>query len=121
MTPDAFRRLALTLPETCESSHLDHPDFRLRKKVFATLGYPDVTWGVVKLTPAQQTELIAAYPKVFFPVKGGWGLRGSTQIKLRTATQKIVQPALAAAWRNVASATLIKKHAAVGFVMLSRK
>jgi hypothetical protein len=107
MTPDAFRQLALALPDSYESSHLDHPDFRVGKKVFATLGYPDVAWGVIKLTPGQQAQFIAAYPKIFFPVKGAWGLRGSTQIKLRLAMRKIVQPALAAAWKNVASATLI--------------
>jgi hypothetical protein len=106
MTPDAFRKLALTLPEAQESAHQDHPDFRVAKKVFATLGYPDTTWGVVKLTPGQQAQFIAGYPNIFFPVKGAWGLRGSTQIKLRRATREAVQPALAAAWTNVASAAL---------------
>jgi hypothetical protein len=106
MTPDAFRNLALTFPEAQESSHQEHPDFRVAKKVFATLGYPDATWGVVKLTPGQQAQFMAGHPTIFYPVKGAWGLRGSTQIKLRLATRKIVQPALAAAWNNVASATL---------------
>jgi hypothetical protein len=110
MTPDTFRKLALTLPETCESAHLDHPDFRVGKKIFATLGYPDDAWGVVKLTPAQQAHYAAAYPQVFVPVKGTWGLRGSTNIRLRPATQTMLRPALAAAWRNVAPATLIRKH-----------
>ena len=110
MTPDAFRELALSLPESCESSHLHHPDFRVAKKVFATLGYPDHAWGMVKLTPDQQARFSAAYPQVFVPVKGGWGIRGATHIRLRPATRKIVQPALAAAWRNVAAATLIRKY-----------
>ena len=110
MTPDAFRRLALDFPDTYESSHIDHPDFRVGKKVFATLGYPDSRWGMVKLTPEQQAGFIAKHPEMFSAVKGGWGLRGSTSIKLRPATQKAVRPALSAAWRNVASAALIKKH-----------
>ena len=50
MTADEFRRLALSLPEAVESSHMDHPDFRVAGKIFATLG-PDETWGMVKLTP----------------------------------------------------------------------
>ena len=54
MTPDAFRTLALSLPEATESAHQNHPDFRVRGKVFATLGYPDDKWGMVKLTPAAQ-------------------------------------------------------------------
>ena len=110
MTPDAFRNLALTLPECCESAHLDHPDFRVGKKIFATLGYPDHAWGMVKLTPAQQARFCAAHPQVFSPVKGAWGLRGATNIRLRTATRKLVRPALAVAWKNVAAATLIRRY-----------
>jgi len=111
MTPDAFRKLAMSLPEVVESAHVDHPDYRVGKKIFATLGYPDTAWGVVKLTPQQQGEFVAAYPSVFAPVKGGWGIRGSTQIKLRTATSAALRPALRAAWRNAATTTRIRKHA----------
>jgi hypothetical protein len=46
MTPDAFRRLALSLPEAAEIGHMGHPDFRVRGKIFATLGYPDDGWTV---------------------------------------------------------------------------
>jgi hypothetical protein len=110
MTPDAFRRLALRLGEACESAHLDHPDFRVRKKIFATLGYPDGTWAMVKLTPDQQRGFVHAHPGVFMPVKGGWGLKGATHVKLRTATVAIVQPALDAAWKNVAPKSLAARH-----------
>jgi hypothetical protein len=110
MTPDAFRKLALTLPECRESAHQDHPDFRLGKKVFATMGYPDQAWGMVKLTPDQQARLSAAHPRVFVPVKGAWGLRGATNIRLQPATQSVIRRALAAAWKNVATATLIRKY-----------
>jgi hypothetical protein len=54
MTTADFRRLALALPETAEHAHMDHPDFRVRGKIFATLGYPAQGWGRVKLTPEQQ-------------------------------------------------------------------
>ena len=50
MTADEFRRIALSLPEAVEIGHMGHPDFRVRKKIFATLGYPDDAWGMVKLT-----------------------------------------------------------------------
>lgn len=111
MTPETFRKLALALPESYESFHVDHPDFRIGRKVFATLGYPDAAWGVVKLTPEQQAEIVAAHPTVFVPVAGAWGRKGSTNVKLRPATQELLRPALAAAWRNVAPATLARKHA----------
>jgi hypothetical protein len=45
MTANDFRRLALALPETTESTHMDHPDFRVCKKIFATLGYPSEGWS----------------------------------------------------------------------------
>lgn len=51
MTVAQFRRLALGLPDAVESSHFNHPDFRVPNKIFATLGYPDPSWGMVKLTP----------------------------------------------------------------------
>ena len=110
MTPGAFRSLALALPDTRESSHVDHPDFRVGKRVFATLGYPDATFGMVKLTPVQQAEFVAAHPTVFAPVKGGWGRSGSTNVRLRTATRDTLKPALAAAWRNVAPPAITTKR-----------
>lgn len=82
MTENEFRNLALCLPEAVESSHVDHPDFRVRRKVFATLGYPTEEWGMVKLTPEQQALFVRIEPKVFKPVKGGWGLRGATNVNL---------------------------------------
>ena len=33
---------------------MGHPDFRVAGKIFATLG-PGEAWGMVKLTPAQQS------------------------------------------------------------------
>ena len=109
MTADGFRQLALRLPEAHESAHRDHPDFRVGKKVFATLGYPDGRWGVLKLTVAQQAQWVAEHPEVFVPVRGGWGLRGSTQVRLRSASRVILEPALAAAWTNIAPAALRKR------------
>lgn len=56
---------------------MDHPDFRVGGKIFATLGYPDAAWGMVKLTPVDQQLVVAAAPDVFVPVKGAWGRRGA--------------------------------------------
>jgi hypothetical protein len=102
MAPDGFRRIALSFPETTESSHMNHPDFRVCGKIFATLAYPDESVGMVKLTPEQQHEFVHDHPKVFVPVPGGWGLRGATHVRLRAATKAILRPALVAAWCNAA-------------------
>ena len=106
MTPDGFRRLALALPDTSEVGHMGHPDFRVRGKIFATLGYPDAKWAMVKLLPDQQEALCAAEPDVFVPIKGKWGAHGATNVRLRPATKRSVGLALMAAWRNVAPRSL---------------
>jgi hypothetical protein len=103
MTAAQFRRLALELPEATEGAHMRHPDFRVRGKIFATLGYPSKDWGMVKLPPRQQEEFVFGQPKVFVPVKGAWGRRGATSVLLRAARQATVRKALVAAWRGVAS------------------
>jgi len=101
MTADEFRELALSMPEAIESSHMNHPDFRVRGKIFATFG-PDEAWGMVKLTPEQQAIFVRSEPKVFQPVNGGWGRKGATTVQLEEATEPSVRQAMIAAWRNTA-------------------
>ena len=102
MTVDDFREFALSLPEAIESSHMNHPDFRIGGKVFATLGYPDSEHAVVILDLEQQAKFVAASPKTFAVVKGFWGKRGATQIRLANATRANLRAALGAAWRRSA-------------------
>jgi len=87
---------------------MHHPDFRVRGKIFATLGYPDDDWGMVKLPPEQQRNFIRANPDVFRPAKGAWGRRGNTNVHLPTAKIGIVREALAMAWPNRAPKRLTK-------------
>jgi hypothetical protein len=108
MTAAEFRQLALSLPETLEAAHMDHPDFRVRGKIFATLG-PGEAWGMVKLTPEQQAAFIRTEPNVFQPIKGAWGQRGCTQVRLEAATEPAVRQALLAAWRNTAPRRLAQQ------------
>ena len=102
MTPEDFRRIALGLPEALESTHMGHPDFRVLNKVFATLGYPDQGWAMVKLTVEQQASFVHAEPEVYTPVKGAWGRRGATNLRLETADELSLRHAVVTAWRNVA-------------------
>ena len=98
MTPSDFRQLALSFPETSESSHMQHPDFRVAGKIFATLNYPEEGWAMVKLTPIEQEMFVKAQPGVFSPVKGTWGRRGCTNVRLRPARKPTIRRALRAAW-----------------------
>lgn len=74
MTSAEFRKIALSFPDVSEKSHFAHPDFRVRGKIFATLGYPRKSWGVVVLTPKLQKNFAESDPDAFLPVKGKWGL-----------------------------------------------
>src|SRR4051812_40892050 len=109
MTAIEFRNIALSLPEAIESSHMDHPDFRVRKKIFATLGHPDKTCGMVKLSPTQQKEFVADHSDVFAPVAGGWGAGGATTVHLKRATEEILRHAMILAWKNAAPKSLVKE------------
>src|ERR1700749_113945 len=103
MSANQFRKIARSLPGAVEGAHQGHADFRVGKRVFATLGYPDEQWGMVKLTPEQQSMLVEAEPEIFRPVPGGWGKHGSTNVRLTKADQKTLQSALKMAWQNVAA------------------
>jgi hypothetical protein len=101
MTADTFRKMALGFPGTIEAEHMNHPDFRIEGKIFATLGSPDNDWGMVKLTPEQQRSLVKKAPAMFKPCTGVWGERGATNVNLASAKKTVLQTALNAAFKNV--------------------
>jgi hypothetical protein len=108
VTPAEFRALALSLPEAIEKAHMDHPDFRVGGKIFATLGYPDADHAVVLLPPDQQERYLAQAPQVFAPATGAWGRNGATQVRLASADQKIIKEAIHLAWQKRAPKRLLK-------------
>ena len=108
MSVSRFRRAALALPGAVEGAHQRTADFRVGKRVFATLGYPDDAWGTLKLTPEQQSMLVDAEPEIFRPVPGGWGKQGYTNVRLATADATTLKSALGMAWKNVAPKTTAK-------------
>ena len=111
MKPDAFRKLALELPEAVEASHMGHPDFRVGGKIFATLGAEGerAPWGMVRLTPEQQAAFIEAEPDVFDRGKGAWGRTGATMVRLGKARVATMRRALTMAWRNTAPKKLVQR------------
>src|ERR1051326_1297081 len=101
MTAADVRALARSCPEAMESAHMNHPDFRVGGKIFATIG-PDATWAMVKLKPAEQASFVRNWPKVFQRFNGAWGRHGSTRVGLAVADESGDRQALGSAWRNVA-------------------
>jgi hypothetical protein len=107
VTPLQFRKLALSLPEASEGSHMGTADFRVRNKIFATLGDPDPAWGVVALAPDQQALLAETNPGVFTPVPGSFGMRGWTRVRLAAVDAGTLKHAVRLAWHNRAPKQLM--------------
>jgi hypothetical protein len=108
MLDETFRGLALSLPEVFESAHMGHPDFRVRGKIFATMGAKD-GHGMVKLSPEEQGVFMRTEPEVFKPAAGAWGRKGCTLVVLAKASEPSVRQALIAAWRNTAPKRLVNE------------
>ena len=78
---------------------MGHPDFRANGKIFATL-YPDGERGMVKLTPEQQQEFMAADGRAFEPASGAWGRQGCTTVLLALVAEDMLGEAMTLAWQN---------------------
>jgi hypothetical protein len=97
MTAKQFRQLALSFPGVAEASHMNHPDFRVDGKIFATLA-EDESWGMVKLSPTLQQKYVEEYPTIFVIFENSWGRLGCTKVFLKTAKREPVMAALKEAW-----------------------
>ena len=76
------RELALSLPEVEEKSHFHLPDFRVKKKIFASL-HENKNRMMVKLPSKDQSVFCLIDSTIIYPVPGGWGKRGATFINLQ--------------------------------------
>jgi hypothetical protein len=110
VTANQFRRLALGLEGVIEAEHMNHPDFRVGGKIFATL-QPGLKKGMVSLSPEEQARFIEEAPKMFEPVAGAWGRGGATSVLLAAADQEIVGEALTLAWQRRLALTAQQKPA----------
>src|SRR5438270_11063491 len=98
MTPDDFRRIALSFEGAEESSHMAQPDFRVGGRIFATLASQLQGYGNLMLSPEQQAEFVNELPHIFIPVRGGWGRMGATHVVLSVVTEDVLSGAMRAAW-----------------------
>ena len=101
MTEAEFRAAALKAPGAVEAAHMDHPDFRVSGKIFASLGYPDDGMGMVKLTPEQQRSFMKEAPEMFAPCAGAWGKAGATNVHLASAKKRVLNKILRVASENI--------------------
>jgi hypothetical protein len=110
VTANDFRRMALALEGVIEAEHMNHPDFRVGGKIFATL-QNGLKKGMVALSPEEQARFIEEAPKMFEPVAGAWGRGGATSVLLAAADEEIVGEALTLAWQRRIALTEAQKSA----------
>jgi len=101
MSADEFRATALKMPGAVEAAHMNHPDFRVNGTIFASLGYPDESWGMVKLTADQQRSFMKKSPGAFKPCSGSWGASGATNVHLASTGKRVLSEALKEASKNI--------------------
>jgi hypothetical protein len=82
-----------------EGAHMGHADFRVSGRIFATLGYPDGNWGMVALTPEQQQTAVREH-EALSAVKGTWGAKGATLVRLAAVDEETLGAAMTLAWQN---------------------
>ena len=64
ISPAKVRALVAALPGAAESAHHGHPDFRVQKKIFATLSEKEDR-AALRLTQLEARALAARQPAVF--------------------------------------------------------
>ena len=94
-----FRRIALSLEDAEEGSHMGQADFRVGGRIFATLAAEKQGYGNLMLTPEQQAAFVEEMPEVFLPIHGGWGRNGATHVRLAVASEDVLEGALRTAWK----------------------
>jgi len=107
MSPEEFRRIALSMTGAIEGAHMGHPDFRANGKIFATL-YPDGESGMVKLTPDQQQEFLLTDAENFVRATGAWGRQGCTTVRLDSVDEETLGHAMTLAWQYTVKNPLAK-------------
>jgi hypothetical protein len=76
---------------------------------------------MVKLMPDQQQDFVRAEPEVFVAVKGGWGRRGATNVRLKAVEKAALRKALEAAWRNTAPKRIVAEFDGNGQIASKRR
>ena len=94
MTPEDFRRIALSLEGAEEVSHAGLPAFRVGGRRFASLASQAEGYGNLTLTLEHQAAFVEEAPEIFLPIPGGFGRMGHTHIRLAAANEDILTGAL---------------------------
>ena len=108
MTGDDFRRIALSLPDAVEKETWEHPTFRVRDKMFATMATGGDS-ASVKASREAQAALVGSEPGTFF-VPAYVGQHGWVGIRLERVDPEEAAELLDEAWRATAPKRLVAAY-----------
>ncbi|MCB9235079.1 MAG: MmcQ/YjbR family DNA-binding protein [Bacteroidia bacterium] len=109
ITPERFREIALSFPETTEEPHFEKPSFRVKKKIFATISTKEQR-ATLKLSLIDQDVFSARDKSIIYPVPNKWGKQGWTHVDLSRVDPEMLEDALTMAWCEVAPKRLAQPY-----------
>lgn len=108
ITTDQAREIALSMPEAEEGQHMDHPDFRVRKKIFMTI-WPSESRAVIFVDPNHVESIQGSDPKRFS--LNGWSKKyGALNVHLEHIGKNRFKEITIASWKRKAPKSLVAKH-----------
>lgn len=108
VTLQAFRKLALSFPETTEEPHHEKTSFRVKKKIFATYDHAN-NRACLKLSEIDQDVFASTNKSIIYPVDNKWGKQGWTLVELKKVRSDVFTDALTTAYFAVAPQKLAQK------------
>ena len=99
---EAFRKLAMSFPDTTEEPHFEKTSFRVNKKIFATFDEKN-NRAVLKLNEIDQSVFCASSEMIFYPISNKWGKQGWTIVELSKVRPEMFEDALILSYQNVIS------------------
>lgn len=102
MTPEAFIALGAGLAMVKAKTVMGAVRLAVNGKTFATVGWPDAGWAVVKLPRDEQVGFIALCEAIA-PEPGLRGRKGVTLVRLRSVSETVATRLLVAAWQAAMS------------------
>ena len=93
--------IALSFPEVKESPHFEKTSYRVKGKIFATIG-ENAELICVKLSVSDQDIFCLHDPKIIFSVPNKWGKSGWTYVDIKLIGKAMLREILVSAYCAVA-------------------
>jgi hypothetical protein len=102
VSPEAFAELGAGLAMVKSKAVMGAVRLAVHGQVFATVGWPQAEWAIVKLSLQDQAELVALSGALVVE-KGRRGTAGVTLVRLAALSEAMATRVLIAAWQSAMS------------------